>query len=352
MSIETIDLTHVYMAGTTRAITAVDGFNLRVGDGEAVGIVGPTGSGKSTLVQHFNGLLRPTSGRVLVDGEDLWSPLPARDGRTSERRHRPGKADLRKVRQKVGLIFQFPEHQLFEEKVYDDIAFGPRNLGLPAADVADRVTTALDMVGVRGAEAEALGSRSPFSLSGGQMRRVAIAGVLAMRPATLVLDEPTAGLDPRGRRELLEALVKLREEWGLTLIIVSHNMEDLARLVSRVVVMNRGRLVADGPVRYIFQDADGLRDLGLDAPTATVLMQELSCRGARVRTDIIDPAEAATEIDRWLRAGRPGRGASPTVEAERAGRVVKAGRTGRAGGDGGGKAPQDIQETGGGDGRV
>jgi len=311
MSIETVGLTHVYMAGTPRAITAVESVDLRISDGETVGIVGPTGSGKSTLVQHFNGLLRPTSGRVLVDGEDLWpsSTPPVRGdrvGQTGEAARAP-RPDLRKVRQKVGLIFQLPEHQLFEETVYDDVAFGPRNLGLSGTELDERVTTALEMVGISGAEAEVLRRRSPFSLSGGQMRRVAIAGVLAMRPATLVLDEPTAGLDPRGRRGLLDTLTRLHRKWGLTLVVVSHNMEDLARLVSRIVVMSRGRVVADSPVRDVFQDIAGLRELGLDVPAATALMAELARHGARVGTDVLDPAEAAEEIDRWLRARRPTR---------------------------------------------
>jgi energy-coupling factor transport system ATP-binding protein len=295
MSIETIDLTHIYMAGTARAIKAVDGVSLRVEDGESVGIMGPTGSGKSTLVQHFNGLLRPYEGRVLVDGEDLWT-APGPEARSRRR-------DLRPVRQKVGLIFQFPEHQLFEETVFDDVAFGPRNLGLPQAEVKERVIEALDAVGLGGGEAEALRRRSPFSLSGGQMRRVAIAGVLAMKPRTLVLDEPTAGLDPRGRRDLLESLGRLQRELGLTLIIVSHNMEDLARLARRIIVLDHGRVVEDGPAREVFGKPDELRELGLDVPPVVTLMRSLARRGMPVKTDLLDAAEAAEEISRWL-AGR------------------------------------------------
>ncbi|RJQ07283.1 MAG: energy-coupling factor transporter ATPase [Bacillota bacterium] len=294
MSIETVDLTHVYMAGTPNALTAVDRVSLRMGDGEAVGIMGPTGSGKSTLVQHFNGLLRPTSGRVLVDGEDLW--------RADETHRRGRKADLRSIRRKVGLIFQFPEHQLFEETVYEDIAFGPRNLGLGEAETRERVADALSAVGLAGDAVEDISRRSPFSLSGGQMRRVAIAGVLAMQPGTLVLDEPTAGLDPRGRRGLLEALIRLRRERNLTLIVVSHNMEDLASLTERVLVLDRGRVVEEGPTRQVFSRLDVLRELGLDAPPVVSLMQGLAARGAEVRTDLLDPAEAAAEIERWMRS--------------------------------------------------
>ncbi|HCW51530.1 MAG TPA: energy-coupling factor transporter ATPase [Clostridiales bacterium] len=300
MSIETVDLTHVYMPGTERAVVAVDRVSLRIDDGETVGIMGPTGSGKSTLIQHFNGLLRPTSGRVLVDGEDLW-PREKEGPRTT---------DLHKVRRKVGLIFQFPEHQLFEESVYDDVAFGPRNLGLSEEEVRRRVTVALRMVGVPEDEAEALGRRSPFSLSGGQMRRVAIAGVLAMRPATLVLDEPTAGLDPRGRLELLETLSRLHRRWGLTLVVVSHNMEDLAALVDRVIILDQGRLILDGPTREVFRDPESLRRLGLDAPPVVALMHALAARGAQVDVSRLSPREAAEEIDQWIRAGRPRRAGS------------------------------------------
>lgn len=294
MPVETIDLTHVYMPGTPRAIAAVDGISLAIGAGEAVGIMGPTGSGKSTLVQHFNGLLRPTSGRVLVDGNDLWAR---------------GKADLRGVRRKVGLIFQFPEHQLFEETVFDDIAFGPRNLRLPEEEIKARVAEAMDIVGLGQDQAAAIGRRSPFGLSGGQMRRVAIAGVLAMKPSILVLDEPTAGLDPRGRQGLLDTLLRLHHDSGLTLVVVSHNMEDLARLVDRVVVMDQGRVDFDGPTRQVFSQSDRLRALGLDAPPSVRLLQAMACRGAEVRTDILEPDGAAREIQRWLGEKRASRGA-------------------------------------------
>jgi len=298
MPIETVELTHVYMTGTPRAVTALDRVTLAIGDGEAVGIVGPTGSGKSTLVQHFNGLLRPTQGRVLVDGVDLW----ARDAKE----RRAHQAFLREVRRKVGLIFQFPEQQLFEETVFDDVAFGPRNLGLGEAEVAQRVREALRAVGLEEADGPGLERRSPFSLSGGQMRRVAIAGVLAMRPQTLILDEPTAGLDPRGRLGLIEALVRLRRERGLTLVVVSHNMEDLVRLVDRVVVLERGRVVLDGPTREVFAQGRVLRSLGLDVPPVVALLEGLAARGADVRTDLLRPEEAADEIASWLRRREEG----------------------------------------------
>lgn len=306
MSLETIDLVHIYMPGTPQALAAVDGVSLKLEDGEAVGIMGPTGSGKSTLVQHFNGLLRPTSGRVLVDGEDLWSrggDGPEERGRAARQRRR---VDLRAVRRKVGLIFQFPEHQLFEETVFDDIAFGPRNLGLRDAEIKERVDEALEIVGLAGGDAggddgTAIARRSPFGLSGGQMRRVAIAGVLAMKPKTLVLDEPTAGLDPRGRQGLLETLLRLHHDLGLTLVVVSHNMEDLARLADRVLVLDNGRIVEQGPTREVFRRVDRLRALGLDAPPVVRLMQSLAQRGADVRTDLLDAPEAAEEIGRWLK---------------------------------------------------
>ena len=306
MSIETRDLTHVYMSGTPRAIAAVDGISLRIEDGEAVGIMGPTGSGKSTLVQHFNGLLRPTSGHVLVDDTDLWGAGAAGRGRGR-------RVDLRGVRRKVGLIFQFPEHQLFEETVLADVSFGPRNLGLPEAEIKDRVAEALRIVGLGVDGAEGIGRRSPFGLSGGQMRRVAIAGVLAMRPSTLVLDEPTAGLDPRGRAGLLDTLADLHHKLGLTLVVVSHNMEDLAFLVDRVIVLDKGKIVGDGPTREVFSRPDRLRSLGLDAPPVVGLMHALAARGAKVRTDLLYPEEAVAEIMRWLGTRAKGqRGRAPS----------------------------------------
>lgn len=304
MPLETRKLTHVYLAGTSRAVRALDGVSLHIADGEAVGLMGATGSGKSTLVQHFNGLLRPTSGQVLVDDRDIWGPSEAQAKK--RRGRRPGRPDLRWVRQKVGLIFQFPEHQLFEETVFDDVAFGPRNLGLGDDEVRERVDEALTMVGLGAVERRDLVRRSPFTLSGGQMRRVAIAGVLAMRPAVIALDEPTAGLDPQGRRDLLAALRRLHNEHGKTLILVSHNMEDLAALARRVIVLDRGRVALDGASGDIFVQSERLAALGLEAPPVVLLMRALALRGATLNDKIMEPAAAAAEIDRWLRAGRPG----------------------------------------------
>lgn len=310
MPIETRSLSHIYLAGTTRAVRALDEVSLHIADGEAVGVMGATGSGKSTLVQHFNGLLRPSSGKVLVDGRDLWAAESEEPGRQASarrgRRRRRGRSDLRWVRQKVGLIFQFPEQQLFEETVFDDVAFGPRNLGLGEDEVEERVNQSLAWVGLDDHEARELGRRSPFTLSGGQMRRVAIAGVLAMRPAVLVLDEPTAGLDPQGRRDLLAALRRLHDTHRITLVVVSHHMEDLAALARRLIVLERGRVVLDGPAEHVFGQSDRLAALGLEAPATVALLKSLVERGAEVDVAALDPSAAAAELDRWLRAGRPG----------------------------------------------
>jgi len=282
MPIRVEGLTHVYSLGTSLEVTALRDVSLEIGDGEFVGIIGPTGSGKTTLVQHFNGLLRPTAGRIWVDDLELTRP----------------RAPLREVRKTVGLVFQYPEHQLFEETVAEDVAFGPKNLGLDAAEVKERVAEALRLVGL-GPE---LGARSPFELSGGQMRRVAIAGVLAMRPRVLILDEPAAGLDPGGRDEILGHVRDLHGQLDLTVILVSHNMEDIARLVQRVVVMKQGRVRDDGPVRRIFSDMDLLRELGIDPPPIVALMQALRARGRPVRSDILTVSEARDEILRLARS--------------------------------------------------
>lgn len=288
MSLVVEGLTYVYAAGTPWAATALDGVDLRVERGEAVAILGATGSGKSTLVQHFNGLLRPTSGRVLVDGTDLWAPG----------------TDLRAVRRKVGLVFQYPEHQLFEETVFADVAFGPRNLGLDPGEVERRVREALAAVGLP----PEIGDRSPFQLSGGQMRRVAIAGVLAMRPEILVLDEPTAGLDPAGREELLDRLRALRRRHRLTLVVVSHHMDEVARLCERGVVLERGRVVADEPLRRLFAQPGRLREWGLDVPAASRIVHGLRASGWDLPPDVLDLEEAERAILAWTgRAGRTAR---------------------------------------------
>lgn len=283
MPIKVENLCYTYNPGTPFARTALEDINLEINDGEFVGIIGETGSGKSTLIQHFNGLLRPTRGRVLVDGVDIWQ----KDVR------------LKDIRQKVGLVFQYPEHQLFEETVFADVAFGPRNMGLDEDEIGMRVRRALEMVGL---DFEAVKARSPFELSGGEMRRVAIAGVLAMEPSVLVLDEPVSGLDPRGRDELLEELTRLHGKFEYTVVLVSHSMEDVARLAKRLVVMHRGRVVADGPVREVFRMTDLLRETGLGVPQVTELMHELARRGKDVKTDVLTVEEAKVELLRLLRS--------------------------------------------------
>jgi len=280
--IECVGLTHIYLRDTPLEAQALRGITLRIEPGEFLGIIGPTGSGKSTLVQHFNGLLRPTAGTLQVAGIDLTDP----------------RADLRRLRQDVGLLFQYPEDQLFEETVAKDVAFGPRNLGLDDAEIAQRVEAALQQVGL---DLQQFGSRSPFSLSGGEMRRVAIAGVLAMAPRVLVLDEPAAGLDPQGKEELFGQIRALHEREHLTVILVTHNMDEAARLVKRLVVLDRGAVVMDGPVREIFSRAGELAALGLGVPRIAELLHRLEQRGLRTRTDVLTVEEAATAILAALR---------------------------------------------------
>ena len=269
-------LVHIYSPGAPMERAALRGVSLEIEAGERVGILGPTGSGKSTLVQHMAGLLTPIAGRVLLDG------VPAH-GRTAEARAR---------RRRVGLAFQYPEAQIFEQTVFREVAFGPRNLGLDEAEIAARVRWALKMVELDPAMEE----RVPFSLSGGEMRRVALASILAMRPEALILDEPTAGLDPRGRRELLDRVRLWQEESDQTLIIVSHNLDELARVVERVLVLGGGEVIADGPVRPVLSDGQLLRAAGLDTPQPVALLQALRDAGWEVRTDRLLPEEAAAEI--------------------------------------------------------
>jgi len=260
MSIVIEHLNYVYMAGGPYETKALSDINLTIEDGEFIGLIGHTGSGKSTLVQHLNGLIMPTSGRVLVDGMDLADKA----------------TDRRAVRQRVGLVFQYPENQLFEETVEKDIAFGPKNLGLDENEIARRVKDAMRRVAL---DYDKLHDRSVFELSGGQMRRVAIAGVLAMEPQVLVLDEPCAGLDPRGREEILGLIKKLHEEAGTTIVMVSHSMDDVASLAERVIVMNHGEIAMDGAPRDVFSCGEELRGMGLDVPQAVQLAQKLRDRG-------------------------------------------------------------------------
>ena len=256
-------LSYVYMSGGPYETRALDNVSLTIGDGEFVGLIGHTGSGKSTLVQHLNGLLMPTSGRILVDGLDVADK----------------NTDRRAIRRKVGLVFQYPENQLFEETVAKDIAFGPRNLGLDEAEIDRRVRDAMRRVALDYGE---LAERSVFELSGGQMRRVAIAGVLAMEPRVLVLDEPCAGLDPRGREEILGLISSLHAESGATIVMVSHSMDDVASLAERVIVMDHGKVAMDGAPREVFSRGEELRAIGLDVPQAVELAQRLRARGLSV----------------------------------------------------------------------
>ena len=253
-------LSYVYMSGGPYETHALDNVSLTIGDGEFVGLIGHTGSGKSTLVQHLNGLLMPTSGRILVDGLDVADKA----------------TDRRAIRRKVGLVFQYPENQLFEETVAKDIAFGPRNLGLDEQEIDRRVRDAMRRVAL---DYDRLANRSVFELSGGQMRRVAIAGVLAMEPRVLVLDEPCAGLDPRGREEILGLIRGLHAESGATIVMVSHSMDDVASLAERVIVMDHGKVAMDGAPREVFSRGEELRAIGLDVPQAVELADRLRARG-------------------------------------------------------------------------
>jgi len=277
--IQVENLTHIYNQGTPFERVALREVNLEIEAGERIGILGPTGSGKSTLVQHLAGLLKPTAGRVLLEGTPI---------------HSKG-ATARKLRLQVGLAFQYPEDQIFEQTVFREVAFGPRNLGLDEAEVAARVNWALEMVGL---DPVAVAQRMPFTLSGGEMRRVALASILAMRPRVLILDEPTAGQDPQGRRALLDKVGAWQRETNMTLIVVSHALEDLARLVERVIALREGRVVADGPTRQVLSDVKLLRAIGLDVPQPVALLQALRQAGKEVRVDRFLPAEAASEIAR------------------------------------------------------
>ena len=272
MPIELKNVTHTYSEGSAFQATAIRDVSLTIEDGEFIAVVGHTGSGKSTLVQHLNGLLKPTEGQVLVDGEDMFG-----EG-----------VDKRRIRQKVGLVFQYPEDQLFEETVAKDIAFGPKNQGLSPEEIDRRVRAAMAHVHL---DYDKYADRSPFELSGGQMRRVAIAGVLAMEPKVLILDEPTAGLDPRGRDRILGMIRDLHAESGVTVIMVSHSMDDVASLATRLVVMSRGQLVATGTPREIFRQREMMERIGLGVPEAAQLCGKLRARGLPLPEDLYTPEE-------------------------------------------------------------
>ena len=283
MSIVLDHVSYTYMPDTPYQREALRDISLTIAPGEFIGIIGHTGSGKSTLVQHLNGLLQPTSGNVKVDDVDL-------KGKT---------AGQKLVRQRVGMVFQYPEHQLFEETIFDDIAFGPRNLGLTADEVTQRVEEAMERVGLPPAE---YASRSPFRLSGGQMRRVAIAGVIALKPEYLILDEPSAGLDPRGRDEIFEQILQLYHSTGMAVVLVTHNMEDVARLAKRLLVMNRGRIEFDGKPADLFHDSGlPLHEYGISLPYMTELLRLLRFRGLDLDDTLLAADAVATAIQTELR---------------------------------------------------
>lgn len=276
MSIEVKNLTHTYSAGSALQQTAIRDVNLTIEEGEFVAIVGHTGSGKSTLVQHLNGLLKPTAGQVLVDGEDMNG-----EG-----------VNKRLIRQKVGLVFQYPEYQLFEETVAKDIAFGPKNQGLNAEEIDRRIRKAMARVQL---DYDKYAERSPFELSGGQMRRVAIAGVLAMEPRYLILDEPAAGLDPKGRDRIL-GMVKDLHEAGVTVVMVSHSMDDCARLASRMIVMSKGTVVASDTPRNLFAQPEMMASVGLGVPEAAKLCAMLREKGLNLPNDLYTQEELQEHI--------------------------------------------------------
>lgn len=281
MSIKIENLTHVYMPKTPFEKKALDDVNLVIEDGEFLALIGHTGSGKSTLIQHLNGLLEPSSGRILVDDINLTNK----------------ETKLTDIRKKIGLVFQYPEYQLFEETIEKDIAFGPNNLGLSQEEVSDRVKKSMEMVGL---DYETYKDVSPFDLSGGQKRRVAIAGVIAMEPKVLILDEPTAGLDPKGRDDILEQIKILHEKYKMTIVLVSHSMEDVGKLAERIVVMNKGKVALMGKPAEIFKEVEILEDIGLAVPQVTYLMRALKEKGFNVSDEVFTVEQGSKEILRML----------------------------------------------------
>ena len=275
--LETRGLTHVYGAGTPFERVALDHVDLKIEKGEILGVIGHTGSGKSTLIQHLNGLLQPSEGDVLLDGKSIWDAK--------------GKCS-RETRFRVGLVFQYPEHQLFEVDVFSDVCFGPKNLGLSKEEVEERAKKALTQVGLD----ESYYKKSPFELSGGQKRRVAIAGILAMHPQVLILDEPTAGLDPKGRDEILDQVALLQKERKITVILVSHSMEDVARYVDRIIVVNDGKILFDDTPKQVFQHYKELESVGLAAPQVTYVVKALKEKGWDIDTTATTVEEAKEAI--------------------------------------------------------
>ena len=276
MSIILDQVSYVYGEDTPLAVRALDDVCLQIPDGQFVGIIGHTGSGKSTLMQHLNGLIRATSGHIYFNGEDIYDK----------------EYNMKQLRSRVGLVFQYPEHQLFETDVFKDVCFGPKNLGLEKKEVELRAYAALRQVGLE----EEFFYQSPFELSGGQKRRVAIAGVLAMKPEVLILDEPTAGLDPKGREDILHQIKKLQQETGMTILLVSHSMEDVAEYVDRILVMNRGRVMLDGTPKEVFSHYRELEEVGLAAPQVTYILNSLREKGLAVDTTATTIEEATATI--------------------------------------------------------
>ncbi|HZK37409.1 MAG TPA: energy-coupling factor transporter ATPase [Clostridia bacterium] len=283
MSIKVENLTYIYNPNTPFETKALDDINMEIETGEFIGLIGHTGSGKSTLVQHLNGLIKPTSGKIIIDGIDITEKT----------------VKLSDIRRRVGLVFQYPEHQLFEETVYKDIAFGPRNLGLSESEIDERIREAMEVVKLPFDE---LKDRSPFELSGGQKRRVAIAGVFAMKPEILILDEPTSGLDPQTRDEVLEEIKTLHDRYKNTIILVSHSMEDVAKLVSRIIVMHGNKIILSGTPREVFREVEALESIGLGVPQISYLVRALKEKNINLKEDIFTVEEAKEEILKWLRS--------------------------------------------------
>jgi len=283
MSIKIEGLTHIYNSKSPFETKALDNINIEISDGEFIGLIGHTGSGKSTLIQHLNGLLKPTEGKVIINGLDITDKS----------------TKMRDIRKKVGLVFQYPEYQLFEETVFKDIAFGPGKLDLSEEEIELRVKESMELVNLNYDE---LINRSPFELSGGQKRRVAIAGILAMKPEILILDEPTAGLDPRGRDEILDQISNLHKNNKITVILVSHSMEDIARYVDRIIVMHQSKVVLTGIPREIFREHEMLESIGLGVPQVTLLNKKLREAEICLKEDIINVEEAKLEILNWIRS--------------------------------------------------
>ena len=281
MSIKIENLTHIYMPKSPFEKKALDNVNLVIEDGEFLALIGHTGSGKSTLIQHLNGLLEPSSGRIVVDDVDITNK----------------ETKLTDIRKKIGLVFQYPEYQLFEETIEKDIAFGPTNLGLNEDEILRRVKISMEMVGL---DYETYKDVSPFDLSGGQKRRVAIAGVIAMEPKVLILDEPTAGLDPKGRYDILEQIIILHENYKMTIVLVSHSMEDVGKLAERIVVMNQGKIALLGKPEEIFKEVETLESIGLAVPQVTYLMRALREKGFDVSEEVFTVEQGSKELLRIL----------------------------------------------------